>query len=357
MSLHLGRTTIGLVLVAAAAFLPACDRTPQLKPLAADSALVRPDTFTVLARQASEQWDAGANDQAASLSARVVHEALRARINAPWAERARGVLDSLGIAAEVAGGDRATLVNLFSRSQPEGDSWPYLYWHEADEVHVQSVEGRGLHLQEVSTHGFDPAGAPSDTSQVAALFTRRAGSGSQPLVMVWRRTAGGRWDLLQTLGSDSLGGVGSAEFSNADSAVELSSRTFRATPYFEECATCPHVYTIRSFRWSQEGFSRVIDHRVPSPYSTFTAFVTALVNDDRERASALVADPTLVDFARRYAWNEAGRGRWRVAPATDEGAIEMVFFRGTDEAYRIHFESRDGEYVVAGFEATQRSVE
>lgn len=346
-----------LGLLATVALVPACDRTPRLVPEGADSALVRPDSFTVYARRASEQWDAGQDDLAASLSARVVHEALRARMNAPWAERARGVLDSLGFAGEVAGGDRATLVNLFSRSRPEGDSWPYLFWHEADEVHVQSIEGRGLHLQDVATRGFDPSGAPTDTSHVSALYTRRAGGGTQPMVMVWRRATGGRWDLLQTLGPDSLGGVGTAEFMNADTSAELTSRTYRATPYFEECATCPHVYMLRQYRWTQAGFERVDEHRVPSPYSTFTAFIAALVQDDRDRALEFVADPTLIDFARRYAWNETSPGRWRVAPATDEGAIEMVFFRGAKEAYRIHFESRDGDYVVAGFEATPRTVE
>ncbi len=342
---------------AAVVVLPACDRTPKLVPASADSSLARPDTFTVYARRASEEWDAGHDDLAASLSSRVVHEALRARMNAPWAERARGVLDSLGFAAEVAGGDRATLVNLFSRSRPEGDSWPYLYWHEGEQVHVQSVEGRGLHLQDVATRGFDPFGAPTESSHVSALYTRRAGGGTQPMVMVWRRAVGGRWDLLQTLGADSLGGVGTAEFTSSDSTAELTSRTYRSTPYFEECATCPHVYMLRQYRWTQAGFTRAAEQRVPSPYSTFAAFIAALVNNNRDSAMQFVADPTLVDFARRYGWQETSRGRWRVAPATDEGAIEMVFFRGPSEAYRIHFESRDGNYVVSGFEATQRSVE
>lgn len=344
-------------LCAALAALPACDRTPKLVPESPDSLVVHPDSFTVYARRASEQWDAGEDDVAAGLSARVVHEALRVRVGAPWAERTRGVLDSLGFAAEVAGGDRITLVNLFSRSRPEGDSWPYLYWHQPEGVHVQSVEGRGLHLQDIATRGFDPEGIPSDSSQVSALYTRRAGGGAQPIVMVWHRARAGRWDLLQTLGPDSLGGVGSAEFTSTDPEIGLTSRTYHSTPYFEECATCPHVYVLRHFRWTAAGFARADEQRVPSPYSTFTAFISALVNDDRERAMQVVADPTLVDFARRYAWNESSRGRWRVAPATDEGAIEMVFFRGSNEAYRISFESRDGDYVVAGFEATQRSVE
>ncbi|MEO5988255.1 MAG: hypothetical protein ABIU54_04970 [Candidatus Eisenbacteria bacterium] len=344
-------------LLVALGTLAGCDRKPRLVPESSDSGRIRADSFAVYARRAGEQWDAGEDDAAAGLTAQVVHEALRARPSEPWAERARSVLDSLGFAAEVAGVDGVALVNLFSRSRPEGDSWPYLYWQEAAVFHMQSVEGRGLHLQDIATRGFDSSGSPIDTSQVAAVYTRRAGGGTQPMLLVWRRAGGGRWDLLQTLGPDSLGGVGTAEFTSGDTDIEVTSRTFHSTPYFEECATCPHVYVLRHFRWTKQGFARADEQRVPSPYSTFTAFISALVNNDQERAMQVVADPTLVDFARRYAWNEAGLGRWRVAPATDEGAIEMVFFRGPSEAYRISFESRDGEYVVSGFEATQRSVE
>lgn len=346
-----------LGLFGALAVLPACDRTPRLVPESVDSAPARPDSFAVYARLASEQWDAGDDDVAAGMSARVVHEALRVPHGAPWAERARGVLDSLGLAAEVAGVDHATVVNLFSRSRPQGDSWPYLYWRQADGVHVQSVEGRGLHLQDIATRGFDSSGIPTDSAQVSALFTRRSGRGTQPMLMVWRRARADRWDLLQTLGPDSLGGVGTAEFTSGNTDIEVTSRTYHSTPYFEECATCPHVYMLRHFRWTRAGFERADEQRVASPYSTFTAFISALVKDDRDLAMQVVADPTLVDFARRYAWNEAGLGRWRVAPATDEGAIEMVFFRGPNEAYRVSFESRDGGYVVSGFEATQRSLQ
>ena len=50
-------------------------------------------------------------------------------------------------------------------------------------------------------------------------------------------------------------------------------------------------------------------------------------------------------------------GPWRVAPETDETASHMVFFRGRDEAYRVEFVAQDGEWKIAGFEPTARTIE
>ncbi len=344
-------------LLAAGALAPGCQRKPSLVPASADtSGGGNVDSFTVYARQATESWESGAGDEAAGLSARVVREALLARPNAPWVDRTRGVLDSLGSAGEVAGGDQAEVMNLFSRTDPQGDSWPYLLWHEKAVPRVQAIEGHGMHLMDVATRGFG-AGAPGDSAQAAVLWGKRAGTGQQPVVMVWRYARGGRWDLLQTLGADSLGGTGSGEFANTDSVRELLVRTYRPTPYFDECATCPHVFHERRFGWGPAGFTRLDEHAVPSPYSTFAAFIAALVANDRDRAAQLVVDNSLIDFARHFEWNLAGRGRWRVAPATDESAIEMVFLRGAHDAYRVRFEAQEGEWVIAGFEPTARDIE
>lgn len=334
-----------------------CDRTPQLIPPEADSLATVPDSFTVFARTAVRRWDEGADEEAAPATARVVHEALRLRPSAPWRERVQGVLDSLGLGAEVAGSERALVLNLFSRIEPGGRSWPYLFWSEGDDVRFQTLEGSGMRLVNVATRGFGNGGAPSDSAQTAALFERRAGSGSEPVLLVWKRAEGGRWDLLQNLPPDSLGGTGSGEFVAGDHGVDLTTRTFRATPGFDECPTCPHVYRESRFTWGPKGFRRIDDQLVPSPYAAFTALVSALVAGDHRRAERQVTDRALVDFAVRFGWDERGRGRWRVAPATDESALEMVFFRGAQEAYRISFQARDGDWVVSGFEPTQRAVE
>lgn len=346
-----------LAVAAALAVLPACTRKPQLVPASADSARAPVDSFVVWARQAADRWESGVGDEAAALSARVVREALTHRPNAPWPERTRGVLDSLGIAAEVTGNERVSVVNLFARSDPEGDSWPYLFWREDGGVRFQPLDARGLHLVEAATRDFASDSSPADSAQVAVLWARRVGAGQQPLLMVWHHARGGRWDLAQSLGTDSLGGTGTGEFAVADTVQELTVRTYRSTPFFDECAGCPHVYRQRRFAWHASGFSGFDDRLVPSPYATFAAFIAALVANDRDRASQLVVDRSLVDFARRFEWNAPARGRWRVAPATDESAIEMVFLRGAKDAFRVRFESREGDWVIAGFEPTTRAIE
>lgn len=352
----MSRARIALAALAVALLASSCDRRPQIIPAGADSTGGRPDTFAVLARQASDRWDAGADDDAAVLSAKLVLEALRLRPTAPWPERAHGVLDSLGIAAEVAGDERLLVVNLFSRARGGDASYPFLYWHSGG-PQVQALEANDLHLIAVTGRSFDRKSEPRDTSGIAVLWGRRAGPGLQPMLMVWNMSRGGRWDFAQVLGPDSLGGTGTGEFTGQDTSLALETRTYRPTPYFDECANCPHVYRERRFAWHRDGFERTDEQVVPSPYSSFTAFIAALMADDRDGAARHAVDPSLVDFARRYEWNVQGRGRWRVVPGSDESSTSMVFLRGASDAFRVTFEARDGDFVVAGFEATERPVE
>jgi len=354
---RLARALALLAAIVALAGLPACQRRTQLVPASADSSRAPVDSFAVHARQAADHWESGLNDEAAALSARVVREALEARPNAPWVDRARGVLDSLGIAVEVSGDDRAIVTNLFSRTDPDGDSWPYLLWREKTGVRFQRLESHGLRLSDLTTRNFGAGSVPTDSAQAAVIWGRRVSGGLEPTLMVWRYARGGRWDLAQTLSADSLGGTGVGEFAAGDSARELVARTYRPTPYFDECPTCPHVFHERRFAWGRAGFTRIDDRPVPSPYATFTGFITALVAGDNDRASQFVVDRSLIPFANRFQWNQPSRGRWRVAPATDESAIEMVVLRGANEAFRVRFEARDRDWLIAGFEPTTHTIE
>jgi len=353
---HARSTFARLALLGLFAAAAGCDRTPRLLPADADSTHASPDTLAMLAREAANRWDAGDDEQGAAASARFVLETLRARPDVPWPERTRRVLDSLGIAAEVAGDDRLIVVNMFSRARSGEASFAYLYWR-AGGPRLQPLESSDLRLLAVEGRGFAPDRAATDTAQAAVLWGRRVAAGEQPILMTWRRAKGGRWDLAQTLGPDSLGGVGKGEFTGRGASLALSTRTYRPTPHFDECASCPHVFHERRFDWGPQGFERTHDLVVPSPYTSFTMFIGALVADDRDRASRLAVDPSLVDFARRLEFHVPARGRWRVAPGGMDGVSSMVFLRGASDAFRVAFEARDGDWVVAGFEPTSRPME
>jgi len=321
-------------------------------PASADSVAAGDDSLAILTHLASEKWEAGQSEQASALSARVVRSRLKAAPDGSWEDRARSLLDSLGVASEVAGADHAVVVNLFSRSEAEGGSWPYFFWSENGDIRMQLLEGRDMRLLDTALQGFN-GGVAGDDAKLAVLWGRRAAAGQQPLLLTWRHARGGRWDLEQTLGPDSLGGTGAGQFVNGD----LVTKTFRSTPWFDECPTCPHVFHERHFRWEPQGFVRDDDRIVASPYATFTSFIAALVAGDRDGAEKLVSDPSLVEFARRYEWHDPALGRWRIAPGTEANAPEMVFFRGRSDAFHVTFQSRGGGWVVLGFEATTRSVE
>lgn len=346
------------VLVAVAA--AGCDRQPRFVPASADSSLVRPDSFAVAVERIHERWeDPAAGEEAARLTAtllRVDLQRLAGEGADAWAGRARELLDSLDVGADLAEAPCALVVNLFARSNPGGGAWPWLFTCAGDGVRAQAIEGRGMTLSAAAARGLRAGTAPSSAAGIAVLYGRRAASGVQPMLMTWRPRKDA-WDLAQTLGADSLGGFGNGGFEAAsDSDVVLVTRTWRAVPRFQECATCPHVVWTHRFRWSGAGFTRVSDEVMPSPYASFVRFVQALGAGDRDAAVAESSDPALVDRAIAAGWNET-RGAWRVAPSTAENAREMVFLRGNQEAWRVRFDRRGPQWAVAGFEATSRSVE
>lgn len=336
-----------------------CNRQPRFMPPDADSTASAVDSSVVELRGVQEGWESGEHEAAAERTARVLAARLASVSQAEWSDHAASLLDSLGVGHEIASGACVVIVNMFARSDPQAGSWPYLISCDGDRPHVQAVEGQNLHLQQVMSRGLAGVQMPESAlgPGVAALTGRRSGGGHQPLLMVWERRGQDAWALAQTLGPDSLGGIGTGEFETpADTTIDLVTRTYRVPPMFEECATCPHLYRLRRFRWGPEGFHKIEDQLVPSTYATFVRFVQALVANDRDAADPLVANRDLWDDARRFEWHRV-RGSWRVAPATDESPRHIVFFRGDHEAYRVDFESRGDEWLIAGFESVPRTVE
>jgi hypothetical protein len=348
IALRMAMAAVALVALVATT---GCQRRSAYKPLPADTTSVNSDSLVAALTAAQQSWDSGSGEAAAKLSATAMLGDIRQRPFAEWNDRARDLLDSLAIGGEVGHGGAAVMVNFFSRSDPDHGSWPYLFWLGAKGARTQGLEGRDLRFTAMTT--LPEAGIPAT---VAVLFARRAAPGSQPLAMVWKTNSAGALVLAQTLGPDSLGGSGSGEFAVVDSMIEMNTRTYRPAKLFEECPTCPHLYSIHHFRWEGSSFRRLYDEALDSPYAAFVRFVQAVAAGDRDAARAELADESLWDDVRNYEWDQP-RGLWRVAPTTDETGRELTFFRGQREAYRVTFDGRNGDWRITGIIPTRQSVE
>ena len=359
------RIAVAAVLLALAgglAVLSGCSRQPpRFVPPGADSAATAAaDSLAVLVGDARDQWESQGGTSAAAMTAKLLLDDLRHHADSPLAERSRTFLDSCGFSAEVAGGGGVAAVNFFARSDPGGGAWPYLFWRLETTVRHQALEASGMRLLDLAARGdvADAADEGAEAPQVAVLFGRTSPRGQQPAVIVWRRPPGAAtWSLAQTLGRDSLGGVGVAEFlMRPDGNPGLEARTFRSASGFDECATCPHIYRTIRFDWQPGGFRKISEEAATSPYYSFVQLIAALSVGDREMALQFLADPSLLDTATGYDWGRS-KGLWRVAPGADETAEEMTFFRGTREAYKVQFALRGGQWVVTDLQSTQRTVE
>lgn len=330
-----------------------CERKPKFVPAGPDSTQAPVDSLTAGFRSVLRAWETGPPDEAGVAStAETLREELARRAPSEWSRRAQRLLDSLGVGAEIASADCVLGVNFFARSDPGAGSWPYLYWCGPDGPRHQAIEGKGLKLSAMVARGT--GGSAKGAAGVAALFQRRAAGGYQPMLMAWSADSSrARWRLAQTLGPDSLGGVGSGSFAGSGGDVELTTRTYMPSAYFDECPTCPHAFRVHKFAWREDGFERTASDLVPSPYTTFVQFIKALAEGDLRRADELVADPYLTDRARMLSWDRRA-GKWRIAPGVEETPERMVFYRGAKEAFAVRFTSRGGQWVVAGFDTTAR---
>lgn len=341
------------VLCLSAPWLPGCDRSPRLVPAGDDSTAAGPeDPYEVMLKNAGRAWESGSLDEAADLTSRVVRVDLRGREPGTWAARATSLLDSMSVGAEVRGDDCAIVTNLFSRANPTGPSWPYVFWCDADSARRQQIEGEGLRLLDVAAR--DVKGAMTDRG-IAVLYGRGGGAGVMPTLMVWK-ALGNTWKLAQTLGPDSLGGTGDGEFRRSGGDIDLITRTFRISAGFVECASCPHVQSERRFRWSGDQFTKVDETIAHTPYATFVQFVQSLRAADYASARNLVSDDNVIGRALDYGW-ASGRQQWRVAPGTRDRAREMVFFHGQVDAYRVWFEPRGDDWTIASVDTTTRTLE
>lgn len=345
----------GIVFVLLAAW--GCDRTPRFKGAEADStAAVPADSGAIYVQMAQEQWsDPDGGAMAADLAARVVLQTLRNQPDQPMAERTRELIDSLAFGAETAGNRDLVVANFFARSNPTAGSYPYIFWRAGGATRYQDLDAAGMRLLGALQDPGDPS---AYGARVAVLFNRLGPTGPQPFAFVWQRPAEATsWRLQQSLGPDSLGAVGSAKFveSSGDGVVMVSRATLPARG-FDECATCPHIYRLRQFRWGSQGLVVASEEIERSPYYAFVQLIQSLTASNHDEARRWVADPSLIDAALASGWG-VSRGKWRLAPGSSPNARDLLLFRGNQEAYRVHFSPRDESWVMNGFEPTNRSIE
>ena len=294
-----GALTIAATLTVAAATLltlAACQRKTTLFTSSDSATVTSPDSARAWRDRAQQLWeDPDQRDDAAGLTARVLRDEFKRLEPAAWQDRARFVLDSLGIGGEFATAPCAMVVNLFPRAQPDAGSWPFVFWCSHDTAAVQALEGKDLRLQSATTLGLMPP-RPDSARVLAVLFQRRARSGPEPLAMLWTlRRRDARWTVVQSMGPDSLGGNGGGEFeATSDTSSQLVARTYRTPAGFQECATCPHAFALHHFDVGPRGFAGTGVDSVASPYSTFVAFVQALAGGRRDEAQEYLSDPSLL---------------------------------------------------------------
>jgi hypothetical protein len=347
----------GLLILFVLLSLGGCDRKPRFRGSEADStAAVPADSNAIYIQLAQERWaDPDQGAEAADLAARVVLQTLRNQPDQPVADRTRELIDSLAFGAETSGNPDFVVVNFFARSNPVAGSYPYLFWRDGAATRYEALDAAGMRLVGALQDATDqvPNGA-----RIAVLFNRLGPTGPQPFAFVWRRPAeAASWRLAQSLGPDSLGAVGTARFveSGGEGVVMVSRATLPAKG-FDECATCPHIYRLREFRWGTGGLVVAKEDIERSPYFAFVQLITALTAANHDEAAKWVADPSLIDAALASGWGVA-KGKWRLAPASSPNARDLLLFRGSQEAYRVHFSPQDDSWVMSGFEPTNRSIE
>jgi hypothetical protein len=244
------------------------------------------------------------------------------------------------------------VVNLFSRSDPNGPSWPYVFWCADDTLQHQNIEGQGMRLNELLAR--DVTG-PVSKRGLAVLFGRHGPSGERPVLLTWAGTSKG-WTLVQTLGSDSLGGTGSGHFEERGGSIVLVTQTYRILRGFQECPACPHVRSHKRFRWEGRKFRSVEEVVDETPYAAFVRFVRALKAADYVEAMNYVSDREVLEHAVHLGWSRS-RQPWRAAPGTHDRATEMVFFHGQQDAYRVWFESFGRRWVISSVDTTARTAQ
>ena len=300
----------------------------------------------------------GANFTAYDLVGRMGRRLLRSlgRENMRQASAVETVLDSLGLDTDVLVDPDLPYFALLMVRNPyrrTAKAVGFLYWYRENDLRMQGAQFMGGFRPQMRVWWTGKEEGPYSWG----VFDRGRANGSTLRITLFRLTPKGQfWNLTQFEDTGiKLGDAGTAVWVdvNGDQRFEFTVWV-PAEPdsMFDECPDCPKRIDELTFVERPEGF-RLLDTRLlPTPYSTFTAFVHLLLENNRGQAARLVKDPGLVGRAVAAGWGTSrGWRTWVVEdaePASPWPSWLLVRFRGPrgEHRYRVDFDTERGRWVI-----------
>lgn len=362
------RLPLAAALLVILVLLPATGLAQTIKPWvppAADSLLRW--SAEAKARFQTNRGDSigGDNFAAYDLVGRMGRRLLRSlgRENMRQASAIKPVLDSLGLETDVAVDPDLPYFALIMVRNPyrrTAKAVGFLYWYRENDLRMQGAQFMGGWKPQMRVWWTGNQDAPYSW---CVLDRSRSSDASLRLTLFRLHPKGQFWNLVQFDDTGiRLGDSGSATFAdvNADQRMEFVLWVEAAVDsLFDECKDCPKRIEELTFVERPEGF-RLLDTRLlPTPYSTFTAFIHLLIENNRTQAARLVRNPTLVSRAVADGW--ASRRAWRTwlveeaEPASAWPSWLLVRFRGAagERRYRVDFEMNRGRWVIRDWSERQ----
>jgi hypothetical protein len=350
------------------AFLPATSFAQNIKPWVppATDSLVRWAT-DAKAHFKSNRGDSigGDNFAAYDLVGRMGRRLLRSlgRENMRQASAIKPVLDSLGLETDIAVDPDLPYFALLMVRNPyrrTARAAGFLYWYRENDLRMQGAQFMGGMKPQMRVWWTGAEDAPYSW---CVLDRSRSSDATLRLTLFRLHPKGQFWNLVQFEDTGMrLGDSGAAAFTdvNGDQRMEFVLWVPAAVDsLFDECPDCPKRIDELTFVERPEGF-RLLDTRLlPTPYSTFTAFIHLLIENNKTQAGRLVKNTSLLSRAISAGWGS--RKAWRTwvveeaEPASPWPTWLLVRFKGPsgDVRYRVDFETSRGRWVIRDWSERQ----
>jgi hypothetical protein len=306
----------------------------------------------------------GENFSAYDLVGKMGRRLLRSlgRENMRQASAIKPVLDSLGLETDIAVDPDLPYFALLMVRNPyrrTAKAVGFLYWYRENDLRMQGAQFMGGWKPEMRVWWTGSQEAPYSW---CVLDRGRASDATLRVTLFRLHPKGQFWNLIQFDDTGiRLGEAGTAAFAdvNGDERMEFVVWVPSAVDsLFDECPDCPKRIDELTFVERPEGF-RILDTRLlPTAYSSFTAFIHLLLENNRSQAARLVKDPAMVSRAIAAGWGS--RRGWRTwvveeaEPTSPWPSWLLVRFRGASEhRYRVDFEMKQGRWVIRDWNERQ----